>query len=161
LKEFEEKTKIVELIKKAKQLIPEEYQANLPPLKLIPNIPEWHNYEYNIWNIGEKIRQIININKKLRKDIYRSLLEIALHKNAKRGRQSFIMLFGYVQFSEYAEPLIQQIDDDFVQLHILDTIYKMRAEGFSNIISNYINSKNTGVRNTAKKYLLKFASKSL
>ncbi|GAA3761309.1 hypothetical protein [Flavobacterium ginsengiterrae] len=91
----------------------------------------------------------------------RSLIEIALNKNAKRGRQSFIMLFGYVQFSEYAEPLIQQIDDDFVQLHILDTIYKMRAEGFSNIMSNYINSKNTGVRNTAKKYLLKFASKSL
>lgn len=78
MKEFEEKTKILELIKKAKQLIPEEYQANLPPLQLTQNIPEWHNYEYNIWSIGEKIRQIININKKLRndKDIYRSLLEM-------------------------------------------------------------------------------------
>jgi len=85
------------------------------------------------------------------------LLEIALNKNAKRGRQSFIMLFGYVQFSEYAEPLIQQIDNDFVQLHILDTIYKMRAEGFSNIISNYVDSKNNGVKNISKKYLKKFS----
>ncbi|GAA3761302.1 hypothetical protein [Flavobacterium ginsengiterrae] len=69
---MKKKTKIVELIKKAKQLIPEEYQTNLPPLQLTQNIPEWRNYEYNIWNIGEKIRQIININKKLRndKDIY-------------------------------------------------------------------------------------------
>lgn len=59
---------------------------------------------------------------------------------------------------KYGAGLISQLDDNFVYGHIIDTIYKMKASEFIEIIKPYCNDKETWIRNKAKKYVEKYGS---
>ena len=147
---------ILDLINRAKIIIPKEYAENLK-INALTNQPEWHSFESEIWRIGEDIRQILSKNPKLKNNekLFECLLEIATNKNAKRGRQSFILLFGSIKQSKHSEKLITQINDEFVSGHIIDTIYKMKTGNYSNEIKPFCNNKFAWIRNTAKKYIKK------
>ena len=156
------KQKIVEMVQEAETLIPAVMEPDLPPQlmggkELLPGIPARHEYESMVWDLGEKIRQLIKSCPALQNDeeLYSKFLPICLNRNAKRGRQSFIMLFGYKRFTIYAKDLATQIDDTFVEGHIIDVILKMKAPGYENMMEHYVNHKNTWMRNTAKMYLAK------
>lgn len=151
----ETKHAILKKIKEAESLVPQNIEPDLPPTQLLPNIPEWHSYEHKIWKLGEDIRQLFLLYPSLKsdKEIHLQILDICLNPNSKRGRQSFIMLLGYKQFSDYAEVLITQVNDEFVTGHILDTILKMKVSGYGRIMENYINYNITWIRNVAKRYL--------
>ena len=156
------KQRILKMIYEAEALIPAVMEPDLPPQlvggkELLPGIPARHEYESRVWELGEKIRQLIKECPALQQDeeLYFKFLSICLNRNAKRGRQSFIMLFGYKRFIKYAKDLIAQVDDTFVEGHIIDTIQKMKAPGYENTMEQYVNHKNTWMRNTAKKYLAK------
>lgn len=148
---------IVNKIKLAERTTPNFLEANLPATLLIPEVPEWHNYEYHIWKLGEDIRNLILTQPLLRKDreLFHRLLNICTNPNSKRGRQSFILLFGYKELSHYSSQLITQIEDEFVTSHIIDTILKMKEDNYCDIMQNFITHPNTLIRNNAKKYIAK------
>ena len=152
------KFKIKELIAQAECLIPETLQENLPGMDEMPGIPKWHEYEHKIWELGERIRHELVIHKSLHKDkeILDDLLKISLNRNAKRGRQSFIMLFWYKHCREYAPQLVTQIGDEFVSGHIIKGLNKMHADEFVEPVKNFLDHKITWVRNEAKKYLVTY-----
>jgi hypothetical protein len=149
-----EKERILGLIKKAESLTPQKMEKDLEPLDGFPDVPNWHKYESDIWEIGEEIRQIIVTKKSLRKDteINDLIMKFCLNKNSKRGRQSFILLLGYKHLSKYAPQLINMINDKFVDGQIIDTVYKMQALGFEEEIRPFKTDKQTWIRNLATKY---------
>lgn len=151
----EAKEKIKDIVGKTVKLIPPTYEKDLPPTELFKDVPEWHDYEYKIWDNGERIRQILLEHKSLRKD--KSLLDlfltVALSRNAKRGRQSFIMLFEYKQCTEYAHLLVKQIDDTFVRGHIIRALNRMKAGQYVSLVMPYTMDKTAWVRNEAKRYV--------
>ena len=165
----EAKKKIEGIVKKTLKLIPPTYEENLSPIDLNfggrlrqkpTYITEWHNYEHSVWQNGEKIRQVLCEHKSLRKDkeLLDLFLVVALNRNAKRGRQSFIMLFRYQHCSEYADLLIKQIDDNFVNGHIIEGLNNMKVGKFGSIVKPFTTDKTTWIRNQAKKYIEKYGT---
>lgn len=151
----EAKERIKDIVGKTVKLIPPTYEKNLPPMKQFIDVPEWHDYEYKIWNNGEQIRQILLEHKNLRKDksLLNLFLTVALNRNAKRGRQSFIMLFEYKHCAEYADLLVKQIDDTFVSGHIIEVLNKMKTGQYVSFVMPYTTDKIAWIRNQAKKYV--------
>ncbi|HJH38423.1 MAG TPA: hypothetical protein K8V76_04460 [Bacteroides ovatus] len=151
----EAKEMINEIVEKTIKLIPIIYEENLPPSKQIPDVPQWHDYEYEIWKNGEQIRQILFEHKNLRSDktLLNSFLAIALNRNAKRGRQSFILLFGYNFCAEYSNFFIEELDDVFVRGHIINVLNKMKTPNYVSLIMPYTTDKIAWIRNEAKKYV--------
>lgn len=154
----EAKQRILDIIKQAQKLTPGRLEPNLPDFE--EGIPDWHDYEHKIWGLGEKIRQILFLNKRLRKDteIQQGILSICLNANSKRGRQSFIMLLGNVNCAAYSDEIASQLSDDFVDGHVIDTLYKMKVENYAPNILPYCTHKKTWIRNLAKKYIAKYGS---
>ena len=147
---------ILKIIQETKVLIPEVFLDNLE-IDSMSNQPKWYPFESQIWKNGERIRQLFLTDKKLRnkESVFDKLFEIATNRNAKRGRQSFIMLFGSVKHSKYSSQLIKQIDDNSVDGQIIDTIYKMKVTEFTKEIKPFTNHDFTWIRNIAKKYIEK------
>jgi len=151
----EAKILITKILEEASKLIPKNIDSDLKAINEYPDVPEWHPYEDKIWTLGEDIRQILIEHKSLRKDkkLLNLFLEICMNRNAKRGRQSFIMLFCFKHCAEYAPMIITQVDDKFVEGHVILAINKMHATGYRNLIAKFCESKNTWIRNEAKKYM--------
>lgn len=151
----EAKEMIKDIVRRTVKLIPSTYEKNRPPMKLFPDVPEWHNYEYDIWKNGEQIRQILLEHKNLRKDklLLDSFLAVALNRNAKRGRQSFILLFGYKSCAAYAGLLAEQLDDVFVRGHIIEVLNKMKVSQYVSLVMPYTTDKISWIRNQAKRYV--------
>ena len=150
------------LVSRAEKLIPKNLEPDLPPTELLPEVPAWHDFESKIWQCGEDIRQLIETNPALRKDdkLFQRILKISINQNAKRGRQSFIMLFDSKHLSNFAKCLITQLDDEFVNGQVIKSIQKMQVAGFENEIKPFTEHKHAWIRNTAKKYLKQEFSKS-
>ena len=147
---------ILKIIQETKVLIPEVFLDNLE-IDSMSNQPKWYPFESQIWKNGERIRQLFLTDKKLRnkESVFDKLFEIATNRNAKRGRQSFIMLFGSVIHSKYSSQLKKQIDHNSVDGQIIDTIYKMKVTEFTKEIKPFTNHDFTWIRNIAKKYIEK------
>ena len=152
---IEAKQRILTLINKAEELTPQVFEDNLPSKKDLLGEPEWHFYEHEIWKLGEEIRQILLSNKPLKKDneLIERIIKICTNRNSKRGRQSFIMLLWSKDYSKYADKLISQLNDRFVYGHVIESLNKMKVEGFSKIIKPYCEDKVTWIRNQAIKYI--------
>jgi hypothetical protein len=143
------------LVSRAEKLIPKVLEPDLPPTNLLPTVPDWHDFEHKVWKFGEELRQLIKANPTLRKEkeLFQRILKISINRNAKRGRQSFIMLFDTKQLSNFAKHLVTQLDDEFVNGHIIKLIQKMHVAGFESEIKPFIEHKHAWIRNVAKKYL--------
>ena len=135
--------------------IPDVRPSDLPPTELIPDVPEWHGFEHELWRIGEKIRHVMNERTALRKDhdIYSKFLEIARNRAGMRGRQSWILLFAYKPCGSWATELANLLPDPDIDGHVISAIYKMKARGFSDEILPFKDSDVTWIRNEAKRYL--------
>ncbi len=143
------------LISQAEKLIPKILEPDLPPAKLNPDVPDWHDFEHKIWRFGNDLRLLIKENPTLKKEdgLFQRILKICTNRNAKRGRQSFMMLFESKQYSKFAAELITQLDDEFVDGHVICAIQKMHAAGFDCEIKPFTEHKHAWIRNAAKKYL--------
>ena len=124
-------------INNALKYIPLTELEELPKTRY--NLPQWHSYEHSVWRIGEDIRQILLKNKKieLSDNQIEKIIEIINNPLAKRGRQTFVWLFGKRKYAGLAPRIIGQIYNDDVSLHIFDTIYKMRALGYEKEILDF------------------------
>jgi len=149
---------ILALIEKAEKAIPSELKADLPPGQYTSGAPEWYDFEYQIWDYGEKIRQLLTENKSLRRDIelQRAFVRVACNSNAKRGRQSFVMLLGYVCCAQFAVDIASQLTDPCVDGHVIDTLTKMRCSDFVEDIKPFTTDKTAWVRKAAKQYIQKY-----
>ncbi len=151
----EVKTGIEKLLKESEDLIPNEFVSELLPIDGFPDVPQWHRFELELWEKGESIGQLVRFNGKVFKDneLINRVLKICLNPNAKRGRQSFIMLLWKKEFSQFAQQLIDQLDDDLVSGHIIQGLNKMKAAGFCEKVAPFCNHKITWIRKQAVKYI--------
>ncbi len=151
----ETRYQILALVTMAEEAIPSTLQRDLPPGENTSGSSEWHSFEHSIWALGENIRQLYIKNKFLRKDvaIQRAILRIATNSKAKRGRQSFIMLFGYTFCAQFANQIAEQLSDPHVCGHVIDTLLKMRSSEFVSEVEPFTRDKTTWIRNKAKRYI--------
>jgi len=117
------------LLAQAKPLVPDGPSAPLPPMDGFPDIPQWHPFEHSLWSIGERIRQALNCQPKLRGDhsLYAKFLTIVQNRHAMRGRQSFVLLFAYRRCVAWATDLAALLPDPDIDGQITFALYKMRA----------------------------------
>jgi len=146
---------VMKLIQETEKLIPVDYIADLAPLDGFPEIPIWHQFEHSIWKNGEAIRQLLKHNKSLTKDkdISEKILSICLNRNAKRGRQTFIMLFWNKDSTQYADKLVNQLDDNFVAGHIIQGLNKMKVPYYVSQVKPFCIDKTNWIRKQANKYI--------
>jgi len=152
------KQKILDIVSEAKKLTPTLPESNLSDFE--KGTPAWHDYERKIWQLGERIRQILLQNKKLRtdSDIQQGILSICINKNSKRGRQSFITLLGNVKCAAYSKEIASQLSDEFVDGQVIETLYKMRVGNYALDIIPYCAHKKAWIRNLAKRYFSRYGS---
>ncbi len=145
---------IYNLLAKAKMFAPLEFPKDLPTRKELLGNSDWYDFEIQTWNIGENIRQLFVVNPTLRKnkDILDKILEIIKTVNLRRGRQSFVLLLGFVGAKPLAPELVDFLEDKDIDGHILDTLLKMKAGEYTKQIKPLLNSNATWIKNLAKKY---------
>lgn len=160
LTKVETKEKVTELIDKAEKLIPKNFEKDLPYMKDCPEVRQSHDYEDEIWEIGEKIRQLIFEHKGLRKDdsINERIINLCLNRNAKSGRESFVMLLWYKHNQKYAEKLVSLINDKYVYGHIIEGLNKIRIGGYCEQVSPFVNDERKWIKKQAEKYLDKYCT---
>ena len=92
------------LLTKAEKLIPNEELPDLPYMDAAPDVHGWYQFEHQLWDVGEEIRQLIaEHHKKLNEPQVKRIIEICLDKRAKRGRQSFVLLLGKKCYCTFAD----------------------------------------------------------
>ena len=145
------------LLLRAEELIPTEDLPDLPFMELAPDVHDWYKFEHQLWDVGEEIRQFLLVNKnKLNDNQIERIIEICLNKKAKRGRQSFVMLLGKKIYCSYARRLVSLLDDNDVDGHTIDTLYKMGAAEYIELIRPFLTHKQTWIKNEAKRYIQKY-----
>lgn len=145
------------LLTSAEALIPKENLPDLPFMDLVPDVRDWYKFESELWDVGENIRQFLLENKnKLNRSQIERIVEICLDKRAKRGRQSFVMLLGKKMFRDYAEQIVTLLNDVDVDGHVIDTLYKMGATEYTDLIEPFLTHNRTWIRNEAKRYIQKY-----
>lgn len=149
-------SKINLLLENAERKIPTQDLPTLLPMEFLPNISKWHNFEHELWNIGEVIRQTIHKEQKnLNEEQADRVCQICLNPKAKRGRQSFVMLLSRKRYFAYADRLVSLLRDVDVSGHVLDSLYKMRALQYQEEVKLLLNSEYTWISNLAKRYIEK------
>jgi hypothetical protein len=134
-------------------LAPPERLSDLP--KSESGVPQWYPFEHAAWAIGEDIRLALKTNPKLRADprVHECLLSVAEVRRLRRGRQPFILNLGFRAASPTASRVAALLDDPDVAGHALDTLLKMRADGFAPKVWPLSGSEFAWVRRLAKRYL--------
>jgi hypothetical protein len=146
---------ILEVCEKALSLAPALYPPTLPPFKEFPEVPDWDSFEHEAWGIGESVRRSFVQHPKFKKndDLLNKVVEVAVCRNLRRGRQSFIMALGFVAARQHAKTLSRFLNDPDVDGQVVYTLIKMKAPGFIPEVEPLLQSDKTWIRNLAKKYL--------
>lgn len=145
------------LIAETLDLIPTELQPDLACIPDAADVPDWHDFEHRIWKNGEAIRMLIHTERKnLNRAQICGILGICGNINAKRGRESFVMLLGKKEYAEYAPHIAELLNDRYVEGHAVYTLYKMGAADYTAEIARFQTHKKSWIRNYAKKYIQKY-----
>lgn len=147
-----------EMLLEAESLIPHNNLPDLPFMSEAPDIHNWYKFEYDLWNKGEKIRQLILDSKKKPNCAHiKRICDICTNPFAKRGRQSFVMLLGKKCYAEYAPIIVPFLSDDDINCHVVYALYKMGTPDYVSQIEAFSKHKHTWIRNIAKKYINKYS----
>jgi len=146
------------ILSESENLIPSENLPTLPFMPEVPDVHDWYRFEYDLWEKGEKIRQLVfDSKKKLNNEQIKRICNICTNPSAKRGRQSFVMLLGKRCYAQYAPIIAPFLSDDDICGHIVETFYKMGTPNYIAQITPLINHKRTWIRNSAKKYVNRYS----
>ena len=139
-------------------LAPEEYLGDLPPTEFTDGLPAFNDFENSAWKIGERVRQTFVDHPQLRKnsDLVQKVLEAALCKNLRRGRQSFVMALAFVGARPHAAELANCLDDPDINGHVIDTLLKMKATGHAHRVRPLLNSDKAWIRRLANRYINRY-----
>ncbi len=144
------------LLKSAEDRIPDEVLPDLPFMEFADDVHDWYDFEHEIWEIGEDVRQLtLGHNKKFTPLQAERILRICEDERVKRGRQSFVLLLGKKRYSEYADRIAPLLSSDDVDGQVIDTLYKMGAFGYADEVRTFLNHNRTWIKNSAKRYLEK------
>lgn len=144
------------LLSEAKDLIPEEALPDRPYRNGTDH--GWYDFELKLWAKGEEIRQLLQTSgRKLSSGQALSVLALCLEPNAKRGRQSFLLLLGQKTYAVHGAAVASLLSDPHVAGQAIDTLYKMGASGYCREVEPFLEHPMTWVRNSAKRYLLKYS----
>jgi len=145
-------TQINALLQDAAVLIPKVNRDEDLPVSF-----DWFRWEMDLWNLGEQIRQLLLLHSKaLTIDQARDVLNICLTRAAGKGRQSFVLLLGKTKYSPMAESLSSLLSDPDVCGQVINTLYKMKAPGYSDQIRPFLSHKQAWIRKEAQRYLQKY-----
>lgn len=149
------------LLTESERLIPQEKAQNLPDSKIFPGVPQWHPFENSLWMKGEAIRKLIlESGKKPNPEQVNRICSICIDPNGGRGRQSFVMLLGRTGYASFAPMVAELLSDCDVDGQAVDTLYKMRVQGYAEQIRPFAEHRHTWIRNIAKKYLEKYGGQA-
>lgn len=150
---------ILAACRQALRLAPSEYPPTLPSSKELSGVPDWYPFEHEAWRIGESIRRAFADDPLLkRKEIVVSkVAEVAQCRELRRGRQSFIMVLGFVAACSHAEAIVPLLRDPDVDGQVLDALLKMRAPGFTREVTFLLDSDQPWKRDLAKKYVDRYS----
>ena len=141
----------------AERLIPKENLPDLPYMELAPTVHDRYDFEHELWDLGETVRQLIlSERKELNAEQADRICKICESIKAKRGRQSFVMLLGKKRFLTYADRMANILPDDDIDGHIIGTLYKMGASQYVELIKPYAEHRITWIKNEAKRYIQKY-----
>lgn len=147
---------VEKLLAEARALIPDETLPDLPYREGID--PGWYDFELKLWAKGEELRQFLSSSRRgLREDQILAVLALCRNVNAKRGRQSFLMLLGRRGYAAHGQAVAALLSDPHLTGHAIDTLYKMGVSGYCREVEPFLDHPMTWVRNSAKRYLLKFS----
>jgi hypothetical protein len=151
---------IIAACEDALRLAPTEYPPTLSPSKELFGAPDWYPFEHQAWRIGESITQALARDPRLRKrePILSKVAEVATCKNLRRGRQSFVVVLGFVSARHYAERLAAFLGDPDVDGQVLHTLIKMRASGYTREAELLLFSEKTWIRRLATRYLDRYST---
>jgi hypothetical protein len=146
---------ILAICDKALSIAPSSFPPTLRPVKELAGAPEWHAFEHAAWPLGESIRQAFSGDRRLRRkaNLLARVAEVATCRNLRRGRQSFIMALGFVDAVGHASALSAFLADTDVNGHIVDTLLKMKAGGYVQVVCPLLQSDKAWIRRLAKKYV--------
>lgn len=148
-----------QLLTQAADAVPARFPSALPDLSQFPGIPGWHQHELALWNIGEQIRQLLAESGKWMDDAQvDAVLQICLNSSAGRGRQSFVLLLGKVRYARFAPSVALLLQDAEVCGQAVNTLYKMKADGYAHLIQPLSEHELAWIRREAKRYLQKYDS---
>jgi hypothetical protein len=141
-------------------LAPSEYPPTLPTSKERLDAPEWYGFELAAWPIGERIRQALSKNPRFKKNIgvVTKILEVAICRNLRRGRQSFVTTLGFVAAKGHAQDLVPFLNDEDVDGQVVGTLLKMRAAGYGREVRPLLDSKQAWIKRLAKNYISRYPS---
>lgn len=146
-----------DLLRLAERLIPEDDLPDLPYMDLAPTVHDWYDFEHELWDKGEEIRQLIAAaHKDLNAEQADRVCRICEDSRAKRGRQSFVMLLGKKRFFPFANRIAAVLPEEDVTGHVISTLYKIGASEYVAQISPYLDHGITWIRNEAKRYVQKY-----
>lgn len=149
---------VIEIARNALLLAPTAFPAD-QPVDRFSGQPKWFPFEIRCWELGEQIRRQLVESPRLRDDsrVGGAILEVIEHNHLRRGRQSFVMLLGSVKFASFAPRLVRWVSDPDVAGHVVDTLLKMRASGYVDVVRPYIASEFSWIRRKAKTFVERYA----
>ncbi len=142
---------------RALRLAPDEYPPTPSPNQQ-HGAPEWYRFEHEAWKIGESLRQAFQKSRRLKNQpsILEKVIEVALCRNLRRGRQSFILALGFAAAKPYASLLTPLLSDEDVNGQVVSTLLKMKADEFANEVMPLVNAKKTWIRHLAERYTARY-----
>ena len=145
---------ILTILDEVKLLTPLEFPTDLPRKKELLGNFTWYDFEIKVWELGENIRQLFLQNPKLKrdKDVLNEILNVIKTKNLRRGRESFVLLLGFVDAKYLAPEIAAFLEDKDINGHVLIALLKMKAKDYTDKVKPLINSDVTWIRNLAKRY---------
>lgn len=145
---------LLALVAQARSLTPPDRPADLP-MNQFPNVPDWHTHEHSIWALGEDARRALATSPSLRGDleIYGRIAQLTANRAAGRGRQSWVMLFGYVACAPFAPAIAELLDDADVAGHAIQALTVTRVPDHVDRVRPLLNDGAAWIRRAARRYV--------
>lgn len=144
-------------------LAPASYPPTQSPSAEIGGAPAWYDFEFAAWPIGEEIRQTLSQHPRWKSDptVVAKIVQAAVYRNLRRGRQSFVLALGFVAARDWADRLVPFLTDPDVDGQVVHTLLKMKAAGFADQVRPLTVSPKTWIRRLAEKYLDRYPASSV
>ena len=150
---------VIAVAERALRLAPAKFTTSLPTQKELRGAADWYPFERAAWAMGEHIRHAFLNKPSLRSqpEVLKAIVKVIAQTHLRRGRQSFVMLLGTVKAAHLAPQIALFLSDTDIEGHVVDTLTKMRAGGYSVHVKKHLGSKYAWIRNKAKRYVERFA----
>ena len=138
----------------ATALAPAEFPPDLPTTPLLLGAPGWYDFEWQAWAIGEAVRRSLKDKPQFRRNVSvtDAICSVAVCRNLRRGRQSFVMSLGYTTAASCSPAIAQLLYDPDVDGHAVDTLLKMQVSGYGAEVADLSRHKHAWIRRLAKRY---------